>query len=61
MNCGDTLNLQTARCFPNNISLITSDLKKWHKIKKKTFRERDRELLRTVQKQLKKKTTECKE
>ena len=41
------------KCFPNN-NWITSDLKKLMNIKQKVFRERNRELLKIVQKKLKK-------
>jgi len=50
---------KTVRCFPNNTSWITSDLKKLMNIKKKLFREGHRESLRssseTVEKEDKRK------
>ena len=52
---------RTVRCFPNNKPWITRDLKKLLNIKKKAFRDGDRELLKTTQKQIKAQTRKCKE
>ena len=60
--CVDTIvPTRTVRCFPNNKPWITSDLKKLLNIKKKAFRDGDRELLKSTQKQLKIQTKRCKE
>ena len=42
--------IRTVRCFPNNKPWTTSDLKELLSLKKKAFKEGDRELLRSVQK-----------
>ena len=47
----------TVRCFPSNKLLITSDLKELLSKKKRPFKDGDRELLRSVQKELKFKIT----
>ena len=52
---------RTVKCFPNNKSWITTDLKKLLNIKKKAFRDGNRELLKTTQKQIKAQTRKCKE
>ena len=45
----NTISTRTVRCFPNNKPWITRDLKHDRRV----FREGDKELLRSVQKQLK--------
>ena len=55
------ISTRTVRHLPKNKPLITSDPQTLLNFKKKAFREGDRELLGTVQKQLKNKTIEYKE
>uniref|UniRef100_A0A1A8RXB6 Reverse transcriptase domain-containing protein n=1 Tax=Nothobranchius rachovii TaxID=451742 RepID=A0A1A8RXB6_9TELE len=52
---------RTVRCFANNKPWITSELKNLLNEKKRAFKEGDRELLRSIQKQLKIKIRDSKE
>ena len=57
----NTIPSRTVRFFPNSKPWITSGMKELLKKKKKVFREGDRELLRSVQRQLTVKTRDNKE
>ena len=57
----NTISTRTVRCFSNNKPCVTCDLKELPNKKKRSFREGDRELLRSVQKQLKVKIRDDKE
>uniref|UniRef100_A0A8C6NVM8 Reverse transcriptase domain-containing protein n=1 Tax=Nothobranchius furzeri TaxID=105023 RepID=A0A8C6NVM8_NOTFU len=60
--CVDDINpTRTVRCFANNKPSITSEMKNLLKEKKRAFKEGGRELLRSIQKQLKIKIRDSKE